>query len=64
MPDADVVDPPGSATAVDPVCGMSVDPAHAAAHLVHDGTDVWFCGQGCADAFAADPGAHRLDIAP
>jgi len=53
-----------SATAVDPVCGMSVDPAQAAAHLVHDGTDVWFCGQGCADAFAADPGAHRLDSSP
>jgi len=49
-----------AATALDPVCGMTVDPAHAGAHLVHDGTDVWFCCQGCADAFAADPGAYRV----
>jgi len=54
---------PGSGTPppphVDPVCGMTVDPAHAGAHLVHDGADVWFCCQGCADTFAADPGAFR-----
>jgi uncharacterized protein len=59
-PDHTDVDP-GSAVAVDPVCGMTVDPAHAAAHLVDRGADVWFCGQGCADAYAADPGAHRMD---
>jgi Cu+-exporting ATPase len=42
-------------TAVDPVCGMTVDPATAAAHRSHDGVDHYFCGTGCADAFDADP---------
>jgi len=58
---AAIAAPPEPATAVDPVCGMTVDPAHAAAHLVHEGADVWFCCQGCADTFAADPGSHRVD---
>ena len=46
---------PGShgTTAVDPVCGMTVDPAHAAAHRVRDGVDHWFCGTGCAERFDA-----------
>lgn len=39
------------ATAVDPICGMTVDPATAAAHRQHDGDDVWFCSEGCAAAF-------------
>jgi len=46
----------------DPVCGMSVDPADPGGHLVHEGRDVYFCGAGCRDAFAADPEAHPLDI--
>ena len=46
-----------NSTAVDPVCGMAVDPATAAAHLQHDGHDVSFCSIGCRDRFAADPGA-------
>ncbi|NNN01492.1 MAG: YHS domain-containing protein, partial [Acidimicrobiaceae bacterium] len=33
--------------AIDPVCGMSVDPKTAAAHRVHEGHDVWFCNVGC-----------------
>ncbi len=44
--------------AVDPVCGMSVEPARAAAHRVRDGRDHWFCGTGCAERFdvgTADP---------
>ena len=41
----------------DPVCGMSIDPAAAAAHLTHDGHDVAFCSLGCRDRFAADPAA-------
>jgi Cu+-exporting ATPase len=46
-----------AATTVDPVCGMSVDPAHAAATREHDGTTFFFCSAGCAAAFDADP--HR-----
>jgi YHS domain-containing protein/uncharacterized membrane protein YraQ (UPF0718 family) len=56
MPDDETVNPIGTATAIDPVCGMNVDPLHSAAHLVHDGTEVWFCCKGCAESFAADPG--------
>lgn len=36
--------------AIDPVCGMTVDPATArAAGLVaeHDGVSYYFCGRGC-----------------
>lgn len=40
--------------AVDPVCGMVVDPESAAAHRVFSGIDYWFCNPGCAAAFDAD----------
>jgi YHS domain-containing protein len=42
-----------TATAIDPICGMTVDPATAAASLERDGTTWYFCCQGCADRFAA-----------
>ncbi|MFI5035084.1 MAG: permease [Acidimicrobiales bacterium] len=45
----------GATLAVDPVCGMSVDPASAAAHRTHEGREVWFCGEGCAARFDDDP---------
>jgi YHS domain-containing protein/uncharacterized membrane protein YraQ (UPF0718 family) len=41
--------------AKDPVCGMSVDPATAAAIRNHDGRNYFFCAVGCAEAFEADP---------
>jgi Cu+-exporting ATPase len=44
-----------AATAIDPVCGMTVDPAHAAATREHDGVTFYFCSPGCAAAFDADP---------
>ncbi len=43
--------PPTRRTAIDPVCGMSVDPASAAAHRTYQGTDYWFCAPGCAERF-------------
>jgi YHS domain-containing protein/uncharacterized membrane protein YraQ (UPF0718 family) len=43
------------ATAIDPICGMSVDPAAAPAQRTHDGVTYWFCCDGCAQAFDADP---------
>jgi P-type Cu+ transporter len=39
----------------DPVCGMMIDPAKAAATRVHKGTTYYFCAQGCAKAFDKDP---------
>ncbi|MHB8718411.1 MAG: permease [Candidatus Dormibacteria bacterium] len=50
--------PPAAAATRDPVCGMAVDPATAAAHRAHAGRDLWFCSTGCAATFDADPVAH------
>jgi len=50
-------------TAIDPVCGMSVDMDAGKPQHDHDGETYHFCGQRCCDRFAADPqhflsGAH------
>jgi Cu+-exporting ATPase len=42
--------------AIDPVCGMEVDPATAAAVRRHEDRNYFFCNVGCAEAFEADPG--------
>jgi P-type Cu+ transporter len=39
----------------DPVCGMRVDPAHAAGTVEHAGKSYYFCSQGCAKRFSVDP---------
>ena len=42
---------------VDPVCGMTVDPARAAGTSERDGVRYYFCSPGCKQKFdAADPG--------
>jgi Cu+-exporting ATPase len=41
--------------ALDPVCGMTVDPAKAAGHVEHEGTTYHFCSKGCVAKFSADP---------
>jgi len=41
--------------AVDPVCGMTVDPARAAGRVEYDGTTYYFCSKGCVAKFTADP---------
>jgi Cu+-exporting ATPase len=42
--------------AIDPVCGMKVDPDHArGGSFEHDGTTYFFCGQKCHARFAAEP---------
>ena len=46
--------PPGRLT-VDPVCGMTVPAGPSTLHLDHEGRRVYFCGEGCRRAFAADP---------
>lgn len=49
--------------AIDPVCGMTVDPAAAEAkdlHTSYSGADYYFCGKGCKLEFEEDPG-HYLD---
>lgn len=44
-----------SAPAKDPVCGMSVDPAAAAATREYNGTTYYFCNPGCAAKFEQNP---------
>lgn len=49
--------PDAPATAVDPVCGMTVLIADAKYRSTHGGIDLWFCAPGCKKAFDADPAA-------
>lgn len=41
--------------ALDPICGMTVDPATAAGHFDHDGRTYYFCSVHCLDRFRAAP---------
>ena len=41
--------------AIDPICGMTVDPAKAAGQYDHKGTTYYFCGPSCLERFRADP---------
>jgi Cu+-exporting ATPase len=40
---------------IDPICGMTVDPAKAAGQYNHKGTTYYFCGTSCLERFRADP---------
>ncbi len=57
--------PPGAtggaamtATARDPVCGMTVDPDTTAHRATHDGQDYFFCSAGCRSKFVAAPARY------
>jgi xanthine dehydrogenase accessory factor len=52
------VAPAPAAQAVDPVCGMAVDPASSPHRAEHHGVTYHFCSVGCQDAFEADPDRH------
>ncbi len=45
-------------TAVDPVCGMTVDTSNAAATVEHKGTTYHFCAKHCAEKFQANPDSY------
>ena len=45
----------GITAVIDPVCGMSVDPAASAHHVDHGGTTWHFCSARCREKFIADP---------
>jgi xanthine dehydrogenase accessory factor len=49
------VEPDEPATALDPVCGMTVAVTETALRLAHAGQDFYFCGSGCRTAFAENP---------
>jgi Cu+-exporting ATPase len=46
----------------DPVCGMSVSPANAAAQREHQGTDYYFCSAGCAQRFEQNPAKYKSGV--
>ena len=46
---------------IDPVCGMSVDPATTAHVATHAGTHHYFCSAGCLAKFTADPVRYTGD---
>ena len=45
-------------SAIDPVCGMSVDPTNTEYRSVHDGETYYFCSGGCKEGFDKDPGKY------
>ncbi len=47
--------PPASPEAIDPVCGMTVDPAKTSHHARHAGQDYHFCSSKCRERFVARP---------
>ncbi len=49
------MDSQSPAKAIDPVCGMKVDPARAAATVHWGDKDWYFCAKGCAEKFRRDP---------
>lgn len=46
---------PAPMTSIDPVCGMNVDPEHAAGTASYEGKTYSFCSQGCVAKFQTDP---------
>ena len=50
--------PPATGSVIDPVCGMTIDPATAAGKHEHAGTTYYFCNPGCLAKFKADPGKY------
>ncbi|HYE42937.1 MAG TPA: heavy metal-binding domain-containing protein, partial [Caulobacteraceae bacterium] len=46
---------PPAGKVLDPVCGMTVDPAATAHHAEHGGETFHFCSAGCRTKFVADP---------
>jgi Cu+-exporting ATPase len=55
--------PAPSGETLDPVCGMTVDPAKTAHHAAYQGEILHFCSARCREKFVADP-AHYLSPAP
>jgi Cu+-exporting ATPase len=47
----------------DPVCGMRIDAAKAAAKVDHGGKTYYFCSSECKESFLEDPEAFVVDDA-
>src|SRR5580693_4731952 len=53
-----------AAAAIDPVCGMAVDPAKSPHRFSHGQNVYHFCSAGCRGKFAADPDKYLHGAAP
>jgi Cu+-exporting ATPase len=58
IPSPTVIQPSHGNDAIDPVCGMKLDPQSAAASAEFEGTTYHFCCKRCADKFRADPARY------
>jgi P-type Cu+ transporter len=52
----------GSPQSIDPVCGMTVDPARAAGMYEYRGRKYYFCNPSCLARFKADPDAYLRPV--
>src|SRR5262245_21368401 len=48
-------EPASAQGVVDPVCGMTIDPADAVGHVEHQGRTYYFCNDSCLERFREDP---------
>ena len=46
--------------AVDPVCGMTVEPGKTKLVSVHKGNSYWFCAEACRRAFDSNPDKYLV----
>ena len=44
---------PATTTVIDPVCGMTIDPATSAGQSTYDGKTEYFCSRACKTEFDA-----------
>ncbi|MEZ4299517.1 MAG: heavy metal translocating P-type ATPase [Polyangiaceae bacterium] len=55
---------PPAQPAIDPVCGMEVDPRAGTEKTEHAGATYWFCCDGCRTMFEANPQKYLARVAP
>jgi Cu+-exporting ATPase len=53
------IDGAGVRMAMDPICGMVVDPSKTLFESLYQGRKVYFCCAGCKRTFDKDPAAHK-----
>lgn len=51
-------------TVIDPVCGMTIDPAESEGSAQHEGRTYFFCSAGCLGDFSNDPGRYVSNANP
>lgn len=51
---------PSKIEAIDPICGMTVDPT-TAIYAERDGETFYFCGEHCREKFLSTPAGNKAD---